>query len=595
MKVFNLLAFASLALVLFVMMATETTSLEMSENVFLKGGRSVLHKRDYQDDPRVSMIKEIFHYDQQHERLGVTILKKGGGRPSDYEKEVLGKLFNFTLLAEDLWRSEGWLDLDSLDLSVPLTEEEQRAIDDLIIKPIVRPVTNAFFSEGVASEKANEVVKNYGYSGQGVVVGIISDSFNLDGNLGSKISSGELPSRPGAITILKEGTSCTTQFNGGSGCTDEGRRMAEIIYDTAPNANYLFYSAIGGSLNQVQAILSLAANGAQIIADDIIYLTQPWFEAGPIYNAVSQVASSSIYVISAGNFGQQSVQQIYKDSSSQYSYTKNGATVTEPTHEFSKGKNYITLPLPAGRSIIVVLQWAEPWPQNGATGAQTDLDLIIEVDDKDKAFVTGRLLGVENSIGNEPYEIAALRSTSTVKAKLIVARASGGNTPLFKIVVTPQDSSITKALSKKIKNYQPSGSNAKSTILAQALNPLGITIGAADYSSKKPQVYTSAGGSPFYTSTGTTLVSPQVFKKPDILGPDNVSTSVGRFPGSSCSAASIAGVLALLKEGTPTLTTSQALEALQTTAIDVKPKGFDFVSGYGYPDALSAADELKSS
>jgi len=68
------------------------------------------------------------------------------------------------------------------------------------------------------------------------------------------------------------------------GCVDEGRRMAEVIYDTAPNANYLFYSALGGSLNQVavipfytlrisiktnkhkrvKAILNLAANGATV-------------------------------------------------------------------------------------------------------------------------------------------------------------------------------------------------------------------------------------------------------------------------------------------------------------------------------------------
>jgi len=241
------------------------------------------------------------------------------------------------------------------------------------------------------------------------------------------------------------------------------------------------------------------------------------------------------------------------------------------------------------------MQWAEPFPQNGGTGAQTDLDLLIGVDDKDVPFVFKYLVGTEYSIGGDPYEVAAIEVTTPIKAFIGVAKASGTGNPLFKILVTPQDSEITKSLTtKKLKSYQPKGSNAQSTIVSQTMNPLAVTVAAVPYNKKKPQPYTSLGGTLLFTATPTTLINPQFVKKPDIAGPDGVSTSEGRFYGTSCSAASVGGVLALLKQGTPTLTTSQALQVLRDSASDVKPKGFDFTSGYGSIDALSAADELKS-
>jgi len=223
-------------------------SLEISENVLVRDGHSVLHRRDLQEDLRAMMIKQVFHYDHANERLLVTIMKKGGGKPSDEAKEVLGKLFRFTVIAENEFRSECWLYLDTLNLNASLSDEERTTIDDLIVRPIARPIINAV-SEGVASEKADQVIEEFGYTGQGVVVGVISDSFNLDGQLAARIDAGELPSRPGAITILNEGTSCTQSFNGGAGCTDEGRRLAEVIYDTASNVNFLFLLRCGWSIN----------------------------------------------------------------------------------------------------------------------------------------------------------------------------------------------------------------------------------------------------------------------------------------------------------------------------------------------------------
>jgi len=69
---FGVFALAALTLVL---LASEANSLDISEHVFLKGSRSALHKRDFQDDPHAVMIKKVFHFDHDNDRLAVTILK----------------------------------------------------------------------------------------------------------------------------------------------------------------------------------------------------------------------------------------------------------------------------------------------------------------------------------------------------------------------------------------------------------------------------------------------------------------------------------------------------------------------------------------
>jgi hypothetical protein len=64
-------------------------------------------------------------------------------------------------------------------------------------------------------------------TGQGVGIGIVSDSFNALGGFEDAVASGDLPED---IDIVNESPS-------GS---DEGRALAEIIFDIAPNADLSF-------------------------------------------------------------------------------------------------------------------------------------------------------------------------------------------------------------------------------------------------------------------------------------------------------------------------------------------------------------------
>ena len=64
------------------------------------------------------------------------------------------------------------------------------------------------------------------------------------------------------MTVLAEGPA--------SGTIDEGRAMAEIIYDGAPGiTNMLFATGFGGAAIRATNIASLVSNGADVIADDV--------------------------------------------------------------------------------------------------------------------------------------------------------------------------------------------------------------------------------------------------------------------------------------------------------------------------------------
>ncbi|MCC2660339.1 MAG: bpr, partial [Arthrobacter sp.] len=135
-----------------------------------------------------------------------------------------------------------------------------------------------------------------GVTGAGVRVGIISDSYGrIPGGAAAGVTSGDLPA--GGVNVLLEGPS-----NG----IDEGRAMAELIHDVAPGAALVFSSGtIGGPAGRAQSVRNLAdpAQGnCSIIADDIFYMTEPFFQDGLTAQAVEEVVSTrgAGYFCSAG-------------------------------------------------------------------------------------------------------------------------------------------------------------------------------------------------------------------------------------------------------------------------------------------------------
>ena len=147
-----------------------------------------------------------------------------------------------------------------------------------------------------------DIARNtFGVDGTGVMVGVLSNTFNCLGGAPAGVASGDLP----AIAVLEEGP-C-----GGQGLLsafpDEGRALAEIVHDVAPGAAIAFHTADRGQANLAQGIVNLANAGAKVITDDIIYFEEPMFQDGIVAQAVDQVKARGVsYFSAAQNDGRRS-------------------------------------------------------------------------------------------------------------------------------------------------------------------------------------------------------------------------------------------------------------------------------------------------
>ncbi len=88
-------------------------------------------------------------------------------------------------------------------------------------------------SQGDAAQRSSVARTTFGVTGSGVMVGVLSDSFNCLGGAGADMTSGDLP----PVTVLQEEPGCS------SSGTDEGRAMLQIVHDVAPGASLAFATA----------------------------------------------------------------------------------------------------------------------------------------------------------------------------------------------------------------------------------------------------------------------------------------------------------------------------------------------------------------
>ena len=153
-------------------------------------------------------------------------------------------------------------------------------------------------TQGDSVQRSDQARQLFGLNGQGTTVGILSDSWNVLGGAPAGVAAGELPGpgNPAGFTtpvqVVKEGT----------GRTDEGRAMGEIVHDVAPGAALAFYGP-QTYLDHADGIRALAQAGASVVVDDIGWFAEPWFQHSPIGSAAAQVARESGTVVfsSAGN------------------------------------------------------------------------------------------------------------------------------------------------------------------------------------------------------------------------------------------------------------------------------------------------------
>ena len=183
----------------------------------------------------------------------------------------------------------------------------------LAVVPVPRMITNvgATDTQGLVQHRVNKLPR--GVDGSGITVGVLSDSYDSELTptvAADDVATGDLPgignplgnSQP--VVVLQDSARPRDK--------DEGRGMLQIVHDVAPKARLGFATANGGEINFANNIRALAGlrdapNAvpgfkADIIVDDVVYPTEPFFQDGVVAQAVDAVAAAGVaYFSSAGN------------------------------------------------------------------------------------------------------------------------------------------------------------------------------------------------------------------------------------------------------------------------------------------------------
>ena len=364
------------------------------------------------------------------------------------------------------------------------------------------------------------------------------------------------------------------------------------LLDVAPGASLLFATADGGQANFANNIQALAAAGAKVIVDDRIYFTEPMFQDGIIAQAVdSVVADGTAYFSAAGNLAQQSYQSAFRSGG----FFAPGAFPSAPgapaflggtAHDFNSSggtDQFQSIRIPGFTAVILILQWDSPFfSVSGPPGSQTDLDLYIL-----NSSATQVLLGTtSNNTGSDAVELLSVINNGTAAAtvNLMIVNHSGPNPGLIKYVY------FFSGAAPRINEFATNSS----TIFGHA-NAVGAeAVGAAAHFSTPAfgvsppllERFSSSGTTPvLFDVAGNRLPTPDPRgDKPEVVAPDSVRTTVSgffNFLGTSAAAPHAAGAAALLLDLNPSLTPAQIYKALENTAINMGPPGFDNSSGFG--------------
>ncbi|MCX7384643.1 MAG: hypothetical protein NT133_25225 [Alphaproteobacteria bacterium] len=317
------------------------------------------------------------------------------------------------------------------------------------------PSTNPVSNLGDRAVLANIARSAFALSGTGVTVGILSDSFNLRGGYAADQISGALPAN---ISVLSDGP---------TGGTDEGRAMAQLIYQIAPGAKLMFYSAFYSKTDFAKGINALAAAGANIIVDDVTYLDEPFFQMGGIIaDAVAGVVAQGVsYFTAAGNQG-----------ANYYESTFNGITAPLPglggtyqTMNFgtpSAPLSTQSLTVALGAAVSIDLQWDQPFASIGIGHASANSLAMVLYDANNHIVATASI----NRTNGDPVQVLRFTNSSASSAFSLGIVTNGGNVApnLFKYIVYGGGVTINDPIAGK----------GSGTVIGHALTDGAHSVGA---------------------------------------------------------------------------------------------------------------------
>ena len=465
-------------------------------------------------------------------------------------------------------------------------------------------------SQGDHTHGADKARDVYGYTGKGIKIGVLSDSYNATSGAATDVLNGELPGTGNPFGY----TTPVTVVQDEAGGTDEGRAILQIVHDLAPDAQLFFATADVSEASFATNITKLRNTyNCDIILDDVEYLDEPVFQDGTIAQAVNTVtAAGALYFSSAGNEG-----SLAKNTSGVFEGDFND-TGSPPFTSTKKNKtgtinNFGTSASPINGDIIetegedeYTLTWADP---NGASSNDYDLFLVDASGDILEASTTNQT-GTQN-----PFEAVPLLGTDFATGdRLVVFKNTAAAVRAFDLntgggLLTLATDGQTHGHCCAIAAFGVAATPAAGPF--DGSSPTGPYPGVF-VSSNKVETFSSDGPRRiFYTPSGTAITpgnflfstnGGEVLQKPDITAADGVSTNLSGttefdplFFGTSAAAPHAASIAALIKSANPSLTPTQIRNILTSTALDIESTGVDYNSGYGIVQAFQAMQAVAPS
>lgn len=420
----------------------------------------------------------------------------------------------------------------------------------------------------------------YGVTGAGIRIGIVSDSFDALGTAGADEADGALPA---TVQVLQDAMSGH----------DEGRAMAEVAHGVAPGAAIAFSAAGSGTSGMAASIAALQAAGCKVICDDVVFPNEPFWQMGDdVEKAIASfTAAGGVYVTAASNAG----------PASAYEGAFTGVAATLPGIGGVTAMNFGTaaapkttdaLSLSAGRPTTLDLQWAQPWASIDGTGPAYSLAFALY-------DPSGGLVKAVSAVqvGGDPLQCFTFTPAVTGSYSVAVW-VDGGTDPggTFKVIAN-NDASAAAVFS---------GSHGSGSVFGHCMDPQCITVGAADAAgaaagAPQSEPFSAAGSErELYSSTGAPLSQTWTRHSVAVTGPDGVATTLSSpdfstFFGTSCAAPAVAGVAALMEQADPSLDGGEVKALLKSTALafgDPDQSGAGLVRA---PGAVALARESNTS
>jgi hypothetical protein len=480
----------------------------------------------------------------------------------------------------------GWL---------PLTAIESAAMHPEVLSiraALSRTHSGAITSQGDTAQGSAALRSAHpGLDGSGISVGILSDSYDCyavyaqpgsgvsaSGNAGyasngftadasTDMSTGDLPAS-GAINVLEEAGAVNKATCMDFGAPyllpygDEGRAMMQIVHDVAPGASLAFHTAVESAADFASGIQALTSAGVNVIADDVTYFDEPFFQDGLIAQAANTASAAGVaYFSAAGNNGSNG----YDNAAPNFS-----APSVSPAGEHllsfdGSGTTSLSVHIPQllpGEFIAVVLQWDQPYvtgaPNSGGATSRMDLcvnssgnDLIGSPQNPDNPSGGGlndlsngaQLCSGANATGVDPYQIlvvgfpanAAAPNGTTCQGSLqglaticspeqdiqVQVGLVAGTTPgRIKLAIEDNGAGVTYPGA-----IQPSAATLQGHPSATGVMAVGaVFYGNTPGCGQTPallETFSAKGGDPIlFDKNGARLATPEQRTKPDIAGPD---------------------------------------------------------------------------